>query len=278
MQLHTLVRNDLETFDLDGSHKTSNKGRARVLDTWCQLKLFLFHLRHYCKEKVLSWIFGVHQSTVNRYLNTTRRIIFRCLQGRIAVPKRPERNPNSVRFNTTDHGEIIIALVVDNSEQEIYKSGSKVVEQLFYSGKKSYHSVSVLLGCSPNGCIYFLSASYPGSRNDQSIASMTENEKYFVWLEGDEWVSSDSGFALRLMNHYKGYQKSTKCSRQIDENNKFAAVRTVVENVFAQIKRWRVCGDQFRFKGKWENLLEMHHEYWYIVAWMVNSYVCPLRR
>lgn len=62
--------------DLSGHVKESNRGRPRSFDTWKQLKLFLFHLRHYCRENVIAWIFQIDLSNVNRYLTTTRAQLY----------------------------------------------------------------------------------------------------------------------------------------------------------------------------------------------------------
>ena len=56
-------------------------------------------------------------------------------------------------------------------------------------------------------------------------------------------------------------------------NNDFASIRTIVENVFAQIKKWKMCKNTFKINGDLETAQEKHNQIWRAACFLVNEFV-----
>jgi len=55
-------------------------GRPRELKPKEQLLLFFLWLRHFMCEYFLGWLFGLHQSRISNYINTTLEIAYEMLK------------------------------------------------------------------------------------------------------------------------------------------------------------------------------------------------------
>ncbi len=51
----------------------------------------------------------------------------------------------------------------------------RIFKQATFSRKKKKHTYTVMIAISPEGHIYFISLSYPGSKNDFNIYNIPEN-------------------------------------------------------------------------------------------------------
>jgi hypothetical protein len=147
------------------------------------------------------------------------------------------------------HNKVIV-IVVDGSEQKVQCPKSKLYEQLVYSGKKRQHSFTLLLACSPQGRIYFISKSYPGSYNDVMLFNFPEN---YFWheLDREEFIAADKGF-IGLDHMHSCLTPIKKMNGQpltdAEEtfNHEFASHWCIVENVFSRIKQWKCCTTMFK--------------------------------
>jgi hypothetical protein len=141
------------------------------------------------------------------------------------------------------------------------------------------HSLLLLLGCSPHGKIYYISQSFAGSINDQAALNIT---KVHTKLSTSEGILCDAGFAR--IEGYDNFISSLKkpangaLTEEEDQyNNNIKTVRIVVENVFSQIKRWRICSDINRASIERNAAEKLHHCSWTIVAALHNLYGEDLR-
>ena len=63
----------------------------------------------------------------------------------------------------------LVTFVVDGTEQKVNASDNRQYDALFFSGKKSHHSINILLFIALDGTVLYLSSLYPGSFNDSEI-------------------------------------------------------------------------------------------------------------
>ncbi len=73
--LHHKLKDKLETTSQTLGTKGPS-GRKRALSTSSQLLLFLFWMRQYLNERILSWLFGISDSTVNDYIQSTKQVCY----------------------------------------------------------------------------------------------------------------------------------------------------------------------------------------------------------
>jgi len=196
------------------------------------------------------------------------------------MPNIVDRAKHTILFQDNIKKRVVpITMCIDGSEQEVCKCSNKSLNEYYYSGKKAMHTLLLLLGCSPHGKIYYISQSFAGSLNDQAALNIT---KLHTKLTPSEGIVCDAGFAR--IEDYDNFISSLKkpangelTAEEDQYNNNIKTVRIVVENVFSQIKRWRICSDMIRAPIEGSNADRLHHCSWTIVAALHNLYGEDLR-
>lgn len=257
-------------------HIKAAEGRPRKLNSHEHLFLFLMWMKHYPTYQFLSWITNLAVSTVETYIMSTFDLLFQwCkLKDEVKIPTCEELN----KAGKILCGNYLVVGVVDGTEQRVLKSTLKLIEQGFFSGKKRLHTFTTLILCSPQGQIYYISPSYPGSCNDKQLFDMTENKAVFSKFEPDQWIIGDLGFkgAYQNCSFWTPIEPTVQPLTQIEQqlNKEFKSMRIVVENVIAAIKvKWNICSDLFRTRDP-----DFHHKAWYIASTFHNLYAIPPRQ
>jgi hypothetical protein len=167
------------------------------------------------------------------------------------------------------------SIIIDGMEQKIYSCSDKQISKASYSGKKSAHTFTKLIGVSREGNILFLSPSYIGSLSDSNLVNFPENWIY-KYLEIHENIMGDLGF--RGLEYLKIYTMKSEVFKGYDIEHDFKHFRVIVENVIGHIRKWKICKQEFQSKLKTlDKAREYHHFIFEIVAGLVNLFVCPLR-
>lgn len=208
-------------------------------------------------------------STVEGYVMATFELVYSwCqVQNVVKIPDKDELIKNGKKVL----GRLVVA-VVDGTEQRVWKSIHKQIEQGYFSGKKQLHTFTTLILCSPQGRIYYISPSYPGSNNDKSLFDMPENKKVFQRFAPNEWILGDLGFkgAYQTCSFMTPIEPTTENLTPTEEqlNSGIKSIRIVVENAIAALKvKWSVCSNLFRNRDP-----QFHHKVWYIDASLHNLF------
>jgi len=212
------------------------------------------------------------------------KILYEQLQVEVNIPIRSvieERKDIAVFTDTRTQEKINIYMCVDGSEQQIYKPSSSTLDSFHYSGKKSKHTFTKLLACSPRGKIYYLSQSFPGSVNDQAVYNQCN---LHLKVPANYGIICDSGYAP--VEGYPNVVVSLKkppdrelTDTEVAYNNEIKKIRIVVENVFSQLKQWAICSDVLRLHVTLDGDAEhSHHRVWAIVSALHNLYGPDLRQ
>lgn len=264
------------------------------------MTLVLIFLRQYPTEFFLASIFDVSQSTVSRVLSEGLTILATIMDKHLTWPSFSSRLTDAV----TIRGECI-TIVLDGVEQSIFAPVLKILDQIFFSGKKHRHTITKLFGVSPSGRVIHIGPSLPGSSSDLQ-QYYNENNMVHQKLQKNEAICADAGF-IGLQEHHKLVAPfegstiestfksalnpiSTNFSIEFPSatqaelkkfNKEVAKHRTVVENVFSHIKGWKVCDQRLRIAGLLadpDKLLHWHDKIWRICAGFVNRYEQPIRQ
>ena len=234
------------------------------------MKLFLFWLRHYLPFRLLSVIFQISKTTIKRYIWTTLRVFNQEITGCINLGTIKERLENAESLD-----KYKITLLLDGTEQQVYKSSSRQVEQICFSGKKSLHTFTLAMLCDPIGKIRMISPSYEGSRNDMQVISMFSSRNELNTLSDREAILADPGYrGLDSIPHQRYHVLLTNSVKeeQSEYERKKKAIRCRIENVFAMMKKFKICKNPIRFYTKnLQKALKLHHAIWVIVAYLNNS-------
>jgi len=117
------------------------------------------------------------------------------------------------------------------------------------------------------------------NRNDQAVYNIKENQVHLM-ITKEEGILADAGYVTPV-----GYENFICCKKRPrggelthDEelfNTSIAKHRIVVENVFASIKKWKICSDIIRLPV--HEAEQLHHQVWVIASGLHNIYGTPLR-
>lgn len=103
-----------------------------------------------------------------------------------------------------------------------------------------------------------------------------------MWLDADEAVGGDRGFngfhkhMEKFVIPFIATQDRPLTEEEERFNNEWASIRTVVENVFAHIKKWKACALPLRTKDE-TGVVKMHQMLWMCASYMHNEYSPDLR-
>jgi hypothetical protein len=197
------------------------------------LLITVVNFKQYPTNEFISFIFGIPESSFRNYLNWSLDILVQWSLQRIYLPPRHIRDQYAIQlFNKQ------ISLVFDIKEQQVVTSTDLLYEDITFSGKYMEHTISNLVASDPTkGKVTFLSATFPGSKNDMNVAS------HYEWnqlLDLDEFILSDEGFAGDKIITKSQQDNTTR--RLIDQH------RIIIENVFGWITNFQICDNKLRFK------------------------------
>lgn len=223
-------------------------------------------------SNILTIILAIPISTLHNYLDIARPIISRWGNRYIKFGNLLSRVKQGLwvvdRF---------ITLVVDCKEQGCVRSTYPDIENSTHSGKYKQSTLILLIGCDPiKGRVIFLSKSYLGAKNDQSCFN-EENWKEMTGNSG-EYILADKGFSGEyVVTKHRNYKHRPLTPIQNAENNEIDKYRIIIENVIGWCSKYAICNDQWRIKSMTsksgvERMTTMHHEYWTIVAGILNKY------
>ncbi|KAL9641794.1 hypothetical protein ABK040_011780 [Willaertia magna] len=249
-QFHQL----LNIFESEISCLTLNKGKLKQ----CQNRsrnLF------YAEQLLMFLMFGIAKGKVSIYNISSLNCLYNLFKTKLEImPPYNIREKFIVNFNS-----VSFSVLFDGSKQQISVSKEKNIEQVTYSEKKKLYIFTKLVICSPNGFIYFISSSYAGSKNDQQIYNIEENHIH-ISLKTHKFIGADKGFT-GVYSYWKNTiipYLSSDDLLTIEEktfNNEFAHYHIVIENVFSNFKKFKIC--QYVFRSKTKNLdkaLQLHHK------------------
>ncbi|EGG19749.1 hypothetical protein DFA_06849, partial [Cavenderia fasciculata] len=256
--------------------KTETRGTKSKYSIRGQLFITLCWLRHYPKRIVLSAFFKISQTTVEEYTSNTLDLLYPLCQENFDYyfSKRMDKEHYSIYVKDTNES-CMVTSVADGSEQRISVPMDSEIAMNFYSGKKGYFSITKLVFCTPTGKIIFMSKSRPGSRNDINLAN--ESRAFYSKLdEVLEFILGDKGFigCHGMYKHFLVNDRNPKASFNRGEADKrFKAIRIIIENVFAHMKKWEACKATLRIKfSDPSKILQQHDQIWSVVGYLTNKY------
>jgi hypothetical protein len=188
------------------------------------LLIFFIYIHHYPKNIIISTIFNISESSVTNYFNFVLEILYKNY-----------KNLNNLNFKEFKLiGSKKIVMVIDGTEQKVSCPQNLGLSKAIYSGKKSVHSFTKLVGISPiTNKIIYITKSYGGSHSDQQLFNIKENNLDKI-LEEDEFIAGDLGFSGKcFLTKFKHPKNKSQENFNID----FQSTRIKIENIFAFLKK-----------------------------------------
>jgi hypothetical protein len=195
------------------------------------LLIMLLYYRCYITQEFIGCFFGVDKSVICRTIQ------------RIEAIARPLFGLKREPVISEDEAE---AIIVDCTEQPIYRPGDDVTQQAHYSGKKKRHTLKTEYMITEKGRIVSGSPSHPGSHHDLAVRRDGPNLPDTARIYGD---SAYQGYDKEHSNIDYPYKKPKGGELNEEEkeyNGGLSRFRVRVEHKIGQIKRFRIVSDRFR--------------------------------
>jgi len=166
-------------------------------------------------------------------------------------------------------------------EQQIVEHVNNDQAKLTRSGKKSYHTVSKIVGVTPQGkAILFGQTNYPF--HDLTLTKLPDVLDVLQRLRCDETIGGDPAFqglqefvAAHVCSSIKKQPGESLNVHEKQFKNSWKTIRTVVENYFSQIKDFKILKYPFRMKGDISRIHACHHQVFLICAYLLDVFLFP---
>lgn len=140
-------------------------------------------------------------------------------------------------------------IILDCTEFRIERSSDPIIQQATYSTYYGTNTFKVLIGCSENGEITFVSDVYGGSISDRKI---TEVSGLLHLMQDEQFVLADRGFDISDVLEEKGVHLNIppfKHGKQLSEEDVMktrliANRRIIVENLIGVAKKHKILTDR----------------------------------
>ena len=152
-------------------------GRKFALSLQNRLLMLLFYYRTYTTQIVCGMVFNVGQATVSRDISYLEPVVRMC----IPIPEKMHAAASKAK-NMEDLEALIpgLAVLVDVSEQPIYRPQDDETQRKHYSGKAKRHTMKTQYATAYDGLILQTSTAVAGSKHDfavfkESVPTFPEN-------------------------------------------------------------------------------------------------------
>ena len=228
----------------ESDRKTSRRRKHHKLDPPNQLFLTMVKLRLNVPLKDLAFRFGISMGLVSRYFTTWVCFLYHQLKEIKWCPDVEQVFATQpVAFKDKYPKTYCI---IDASEVFIETPTDLFMQSSTWSNYKHHNTAKVLIGCTPNGVISFVSPLYVGGISD---VELTRVSGFLDTLNGKEGVSimADRGFTVRNLLEEKGVSlnippfmenRQQLPAEEVQLGRKIASLRIHVERAIGRIKNY----------------------------------------
>ena len=235
-------------------------GRKFALSLQNRLLMLLFYYRTYTTQIVCGMVFNVGQATVSRDISYLEPVVRMC----IPIPEKMHAAASKAK-NMEDLEALIpgLAVLVDVSEQPIYRPQDDETQRKHYSGKAKRHTMKTQYATAYDGLILQTSTAVAGSKHDfavfkESVPTFPENLpreqetaldkqclEYIRYLADSAYAGMDGIVSkCHVARKRKPGKKLTPDEKEY--NTALSKIRIRVEHAIRRVKVFRVMGDRYR--------------------------------
>lgn len=249
----------------------SKRPRRRKLTSLNQFFLTMIKLKLNFRNTDLAFRFGISASLVSRYFTTWVCFLYchlKEIQWMPDVEQVKATLPNSFhqKYPTT-------YTIIDGSELFIQTPSDLYLQSSTWSSYKHKNTAKFLVGCTPNGCINFISPLYVGSISD---VELTRVSGFIDKMDGKAGVSvmADRGFTvkdqldsigveLNIPPFLEGRQQLP--ADQVQRGRYIASLRIHVERAIGRIKQFAILQGTFPL-----SMVRLLNQIVCVCAWLTN--------
>ena len=246
LQFETILKELQPLWDkkILGSYK--RPGRDFKLPLEDMVLLPLLYYRSYVSQMHVGFLFGLDDSRVCRLIQKLEPLL-------ASVMSLPEK-----KILTGEDLEVLI----DATEQGIERP--KENQKAYYSGKKKKHTLKTEMRTSLKGKIIGVSKESPGSVHDFALYKKEEPLPKGVRAYVDGGYQGLDKIHEETQVPFKRTKNKSLDQEEKDYNQALSRIRVKIENVFAQLKTFKILSDRYRNKRK------RYHIKFTIIAGIVN--------
>ena len=228
--------------------KTRNSGKHRKtkLDPFNQLFLTLMKLRRNLHVKDLAYRFCISAASVSRYFITWVCFLYHHFREIDTLPLREQVIRTLPAAFEEKYASTYI--IIDATEFFLETPTDMCLQSSTWSNYNQHNTGKVLIGCTPNGCISFVSDMYMGSISDVQLTQvsglLSKLEKYpGVSMMADRgFTIADKLAALNIDLNIPPFleMKGQFSPSEMKEGRKIASLRIHVERAIGRLKSYQI--------------------------------------
>jgi len=213
------------------------------------LLVMLIYYRCYVTQEFIGFFYNVDRSVICRTIQRAEAQA----KPLFAVARAPKLSRREAE-----------ALIIDCTEQPIYRPQANATQEAHYSGKKKRHTLKNEYIVTAEGRIASVSESHPGSHHDLTIRRSSAKLPKAVRVYADSAYQGYDKDHPNLDIPYKKPKGGELTEQEKAYNRGLSSFRVAVEHRIGRTKRFRVISDRFR------NPRDTHHTRVSIIAGLVN--------
>lgn len=249
-----------------GRQRAIGGGNVYRLEVVDQLLMVLVWLRLYPTTAVLGYFFDLSQPTASRNARRVLAVLRECSEEAFGGKEPPRRGQGRGLPELLQSHPDLVA-IIDATEQRIERPQDREQEGLHYSGKRHAPTCKTSIVVNEQGIIRAVTDSAPGRTHDLTQirhAGVLDHIPLQTEILAD---AAYTGLDKYLPDHPVtiAHRAHPLTHEQEHFNRKLAVRRILVENVFCQLKHFRILYDCFR-----HDVTNVHSAVFVVVAAIVN--------
>lgn len=164
-----------------------------------------------------------------------------------------------------------VSQIIDCFEIFIETPKSLDLQKITWSEYKHHNTVKILIACTPNSYVSFLSLSYPGSVSDKKIvkdSNFLESVPRYSYIMADNGFNIDNDCVAKCIGLYvpPGKRGSYQMlPAEVKRTKRIANLRILIEQVIRQVRSFKILAQEIQL-----NLLPCVDDIVLVCAALVN--------
>lgn len=238
-------------YRLDGKKRTQRRYseyKNSPLPTVADKLLFiLIYLKQGSLQEAHATLFRIHQPDANKWIHLLHALLNRALAALGELPAREAAELEHRLEPRAKENEAGLVFFHDGTERPVVRPKDKVLQKLYYSGKKKLHALKNIVLSHASCKIMFLSRTCEGKKHDKKAADQAGYQ-----LPAGSTLYQDTGFqgftlvGVTIIQPKKKPRGQELTEAEKENNRTISKIRVRIEHVIGGVKRYRIVKDKIR--------------------------------
>lgn len=238
-------------YRLDGKKRTNRRYseyKNSPLPTVADKLLFiLIYLKQGSLQEAQASLFAIHQPDANKWIHLLHPLLNLALATLGELPAREMVELEHRLEPRAKEDDDSLVFFHDGTERAVVRPKDKVLQKLYYSGKKKLHTLKNIVLSHASCKIVFLSRTCEGKKHDKKAADQAGYQ-----LPAGSTLYQDTGFqgftlvGVTIIQPQKKPRGQELTEAEKDNNRAISKIRVRIEHVIGGVKRYRIVKDKIR--------------------------------